>query len=264
MLSKSLTCSGKNIHYRISGSGNPVLLVHGFGEDGNIWRHQVAHLQQQFTCIVPDLPGSGLSDSVDDMSMEGLAEVVHDIIHQEGIDACPVIGHSMGGYITLAFAEKYWNHLTSLGLFHSSAFADSVEKKEARRKGIAFTQEHGAFAFMKTTTPNLFAPLTKEQRHGLVEEQLATLHNFSADAVVSYYEAMMARPDRTAVLKQSAVPVLFVMGKYDGAVPMADTLRQCHLPEKSYIHILEQSGHMGMLEETEKSNRILEEFLREI
>ncbi len=263
-MNKEITYQHKRIFYRISGSGKPVILVHGFGEDGEVWRHQVEYLEKQFKLIVPDLPGSGKSEQIDDMSMEGLAEVIHAIMHDEGIEACPVIGHSMGGYITLALVEKYWNHVSAFGLFHSSAFADSEEKKATRQKAIGFVQQHGAFEFFKTATPNLFAPITKEERPGLIDEQLSTLHNFSAPAVVSYYEAMIKRPDRTAVLQNAAVPVLFVMGKYDAAVPMEDTLKQCYLPEKSYIHILHDSGHMGMLEQKEESNRILEEFLLDI
>ena len=74
---------------------------------------------------------------------------------------------------------------------------------------------------------------------------------------------MMQRPDRTTILRDATVPVLFIMGKYDVAVPVEDGLKQCHLPEKSYIHILQQSGHMGMLEEVEKSNEALGNFLVE-
>lgn len=263
-MEKQILYQQKRIHYDIIGSGKPVLLVHGFGEDGTVWRNQEGYLKNKFQLIVPDLPGSGRSELIDDMSMEGMAEVIHAIIHEENIEACPVIGHSMGGYIVLAFAEKYWNHLTGFGLFHSSAFADSEEKKATRQKGIDFINQHGGFEFLKTATPNLFAPITKAERPKLVDEQVASLHNFSGPALVSYYQAMIKRPDRTAVLQNTSLPVLFIMGKYDAAVPMEDGLKQCYLPGKSYIHILHNSGHMGMLEEKEESNRILEEFLLDI
>ena len=170
----------------------------------------------------------------------------------------------MGGYILLALMEKYWNQVSAFGLFHSSAFADNEEKKATRRKGIEFINQHGAFEFLKTTTPNLFSPQTKDEKPELISEQVARLDNFSPTALVSYYEAMMQRPDRTEVLRKATVPVLFIMGKYDAAVPVEDGLKQCHLPEKSYIHILQQSGHMGMLEEPGNSSRFLEEFLLEI
>ena len=263
-MNKFLLYQNKKIFYHINGAGKPVILIHGFGEEANVWNNQVEFLQDKFQLIIPDLPGSGQSEMIDDMSMEGMAEVIHSIIHEENIETCPVIGHSMGGYIVLALMESYLNHVSAFGLFHSSAFADSEEKKATRLKGIEFIQQHGAFEFLKTATPNLFSPITKDEKPELIDEQVAKLHNFSPLALVSYYEAMMKRPDRTEILRKATVPVLFIMGKYDAAVPVEDGLKQCHLPEKSYIHILQQSGHMGMLEEVDKSNRILEKFLLEL
>jgi pimeloyl-ACP methyl ester carboxylesterase len=262
-MNKTIIYQQKKIFYRCTGNGKPVILIHGFGEDGEIWNQQAAHLSNNYKVIVPDLPGSGKSEMIDDMSMEGMAEEIHSIIHEEDIDACPVIGHSMGGYIALALAESYYNHVSALGLFHSTSFADSDEKKEARRKGIAFINQHGAFPFLKNTIPNLYATHSIDETPELPAQQIAAAHNFSAPALVSYYEAMMQRPDRTNVLKADKRPVLFVMGKYDTAVPLADGLKQCHLPEKSYIHILQNSGHMGMVQEPDAANEILEKFLLE-
>ncbi|MGB5030268.1 MAG: alpha/beta hydrolase [Chitinophagaceae bacterium] len=263
-MNKEIQITGKKIFYRVTGEGNPVMLVHGFGEDGTVWNNQVDFLKDKFRIIIPDLPGSGKSELIENSSLEVMAEVLHQIIHEEDIDHCVMIGHSMGGYITLAFAEMYWNHLTAFGLFHSSAYADSKEKITTRQKGIEFINEHGAFAFLKTATPNLFSPLTKAENPGLIDKQINSLDNFSPAALVSYYEAMISRPDRTAILLQATVPVLFIIGKYDNAVPPEDSLQQCHLPEKSYIHMLNRSGHMGMLEEPQQSNQILEKFLLDI
>jgi pimeloyl-ACP methyl ester carboxylesterase len=262
-MNKRILYQNKTIFYRITGSGDPVILLHGFGEDGEIWNNQVAFLSNKFQLIVPDLPGSGQSEMIDDMSMEGMAEVIHSIIHEENIDKCPVIGHSMGGYIVLALVELYWNHVSAFGLFHSSAYADSDEKKEVRRKGIDFIKRHGAFEFLKSTTPNLFSTISKEERPQLIAEQINRSNNFLPAALVSYYDAMMKRPDRTNLLSTTTMPVLFILGEFDNAVPLADGLKQCHLPEKSYIHIFNRSGHMGMLEEEDKSNQILESFLTE-
>ena len=117
--------------------------------------------------------------------------------------------------------------------------------------------------FLKTAIPNLFSDDSKAKHPSLVKDFIATLPNFSAEALVAYYEAMMARPDRTHVLKSASVPVLFLLGKHDTAIPLSDGLKQCHLPGISYIHILENSGHMGMLEEADETNRILDEFLQE-
>jgi pimeloyl-ACP methyl ester carboxylesterase len=260
-MEKIILYQNKKIFYRSTGTGQPVMLVHGFGEDGDVWKNQTDHLKDKFHLIIPDLPGTGRSEMINDMSMEGMAEVLHSIIHEENIEKCSVIGHSMGGYITLALAGHYWNHVSAFGLFHSSAFADTEEKKETRKKGIEFIKQHGAFEFLKTSTPNLFSPHSKQQMPDSITDFISTLANFSGDALVSYYNAMMARPDRTAVLKNTENPVLFIAGEHDNAVPLNDVLKQCHLPEKSYFHVLRKSGHMGMIEEPEKANRILGEFL---
>jgi len=252
---------GHQIFYRTIGNGRPVVLIHGFGEESNVWENQIELLKDKFQLIIPELPGSGHSEIIADMSIDGMAEVIHFIIQHEKIEQCIVIGHSMGGYITLAFAEKYQEYLSAFGLFHSTAYPDNEEKKEVRRKGIEFIKEKGPFEFLRTSIPNQFSPITKKQNPDLVDEFIDGLRNFSADVLVSYYEAMIKRPDRTKVLKKATAPVLFVMGEHDNAVPLQDVLKQCHLPEKSYIHILYQSGHLGMLEEAEKSNRILEKFL---
>lgn len=280
-MKKEIYFEGKKIFYTVSGNGKPVMLIHGFGETGEVWKNQIEILKDHFQLIVPDLPGSGKSEMIDDMSMEGMAEVIKVIFDKEenfqqseSSQASPgggdlkgagaaVIGHSMGGYITLAFAKKYSNYLSAFGLFHSSAYADSEEKKAIRSKGIEFIKEYGAFEFLKAATPNLFSPLSNEQNPGLINEFILSMNNFSDAALVSYYKAMMQRPDNTELLKTTALPVLFVIGEFDNTIPLPDGLRLSLLPEKSYIHVLHQSGHLGMLEEEEKSNQLLYKFLSE-
>lgn len=263
-MDKQLLYQDKKIHYRVIGNGQPVFLLHGFGEDGEIFDLQVAHLKRKFQLIVPDLPGSGLSEMIVDMSIEGMAKVIYAILKQEKIETCPVIGHSMGGYIMLALVEKYGKHISAFGLFHSSAYADGEEKIAARKKAIDFIGQNGAYDFLKTAIPNLFAEKSKEKLKTTIAKLIEQGHNFSGQSLVSYYEAMIRRPDRTEILKKATVPVLFIIGKYDNAVPVKDMLQQSHLPKKSYIHTLQESGHMGMLEETDKCNQILEKFLLDI
>ncbi|HRO71116.1 MAG TPA: alpha/beta hydrolase [Chitinophagaceae bacterium] len=267
-MNKELSYQDRNIFYRVFGEGKTVLLLHGFGETGEVWQQQVEFLKNDFKLIVPDLPGSGRSAIIDDMSMEGLADAIKKIADEEGIDSgnnevLTMIGHSMGGYITMAFAEKYPQYLDAFGLFHSSAYADSDEKRATRKKGIEFVREHGAFEFFKTSTPKLFSPVTIQDNPSIVKALLETLEDFSAEAVIMYYEAMMQRPDRTEILKKTDLPVLFVIGEHDNAVPPSDSLQQAHLPHTSFIHLLKNSGHMGMLEEAERSGLILKEFMTE-
>jgi pimeloyl-ACP methyl ester carboxylesterase len=260
---KQLTYQAKQLHYELLGQGPTVVLLHGFGEDSSVWRRQ-REVFPRYQLLIPDLPGSGASEMISDMSMEGLAQSILAILNEEQIQECVLVGHSMGGYIALAFAEKYTNKLKGLGLFHSTAYADTASKKETRQKGIEFINQYGASAFLKTSTPNLFSDITKERRKELIEEQLQQTATFTDAALITYYESMMQRPDRTAVLEKSIIPILFIIGKYDTAIPLTDSLQQSHLPAISYVHLLDASGHMGMLEETDKSNQALNDYLSDL
>ena len=270
MEEKIILFNGKQIGYRITGTGPTVVLVHGFGEDGTIWDNQYTKLQG-YRFIMPDLPGSGLSGSVNQTSMEGMAEALYDVIQSEingnrppNKEKVVIIGHSMGGYVTLAFAEKYPEMLSGFGLFHSTSYPDTEEKKKTRLRGIQFIKDHGSYEFLKTAIPNLYSLITKEIHPQIIEEQLGRSHNFSPESLVSYYEAMIARKSTSFVLKEAKCPVLFVLGKYDVAVPLKDGLEQCKLPDFSYIHILEKSAHMGMREEVSVANQILYTYLENI
>lgn len=239
-----------------------MVLLHGFAENCNVWQNQFAVLSN-CTLIIPDIPGSGNSEEIEDMSMEGLADAIHEIVLKEsgGEPIRSMIGHSMGGYIALAYVEKYSSFLKSYGLFHSTAFADTPEKKTAREKGIEFIVKNGEDAFLKTVIPNLYYADPESKSVKRIEQHLAYIRNFSPGALVSYYRAMIMRPDRAALLQSTELPVLFVLGRHDSAVPLEDGLKQCHLPQLSYIHILEQSGHMGMIEEPELSINLLNQFI---
>lgn len=261
-MDKTITREDRTFFYREEGSGLPVLLLHGFAEDGTVWEPLTRQLKTGYRLLIPDLPGSGRSSLLPgEPSIDALAAELKELIDQEGIGPCVLIGHSMGGYISLAFAEKYPALVKAFGLFHSTAYADSEEKKAARRKSIGFIRQHGAAAFIRQSIPNLFAAGTRESRPQLVEDLIRRYSDLSPESLVYYYEAMIGRPDRVSVLRKFEGPVLFIMGEKDQAVPYEQSLKQCHEPMVSVIHTLENAGHMGMLEETEKSGVILESFL---
>lgn len=269
MAEKTILINNQPVFYRVVGDGQPVVLVHGFSEDGTVWENQVAYLQNKFQLIIPDLPGSGRS-AIDNKqsaisngqwTMEYFAECVRAVLDNENVPEVTMIGHSMGGYVTLAFADKYPERLRSFGLFHSTAFPDSEEKKAARGRGIEFIQQNGAVKFLQQSIPNLFSSVFKKQQPATVQKILDRYTNFADQSLVNYYEAMMLRPDRTHVLKNFSRPVLFILGKLDTAVPLEQGLQQCYMPGLSYIHILEHSAHMGMWEEPTLSNPFIEEFL---
>lgn len=265
MFRNEVLFKGQPVFYGRMGEGPAVMLVHGFGEDHHIWKETIQRLSKNFTVLFPDVPGSGHSPLNPSLSsIDDYAGAIHEIVAHEKITALSMVGHSMGGYITLAFAEQYPDRLTGFGLFHSTALADSQEKVEARRKGIRFIENNGAAAFLKQSTPNLFTPEFCERHPETVQQIMDHGKTFTDAALIQYYESMIARPERTEVLKNATVPVLFILGKQDLAVSFADTLPQTYLPAVAYLEILESSAHMGMFEEKEKSMAILEKFLREI
>ncbi len=273
-MNKIIRYNNADIFYRIEGKGQPVLLIHGFGEDGMIWDKQVQELKENYQLIIPDLPGSGKSSLMNqECTMESMAECIHHIIKfefgnlystEQLKDLLILIGHSMGGYIALAYIEKYHEQVKAFGLFHSTTYADTEAKKEARLKSIRFIQQNGAAKFIEQSIPSLFSEPFKQKNPSIVEELVQRYTNFSAEALVQYYEAMIKRPDRTILLKEFMKPILFIIGEHDTAIPLEHSLQQCHLPDESYIQLLQNSGHYGMLEEPKKASDFLKKFLREI
>ena len=262
MESKYTIYKSCKIHYSIYGSGKAVMLIHGFGEDSTIWEAQIDFLQNKYLLIVPDLPGSGKSEMLqnENVEMAEFATVMKAILEQEKITTCCMLGHSMGGYITLAFAEKYPEALNALGLAHSSAYAYNEAKKVIRKKAIKFIAENGSNAFLKASIPNLFYDTitSKEDIDALIEKGA----NFLPEVLIQYYHAMITRTDKTAILSTFSKPVLFIIGLYDQVVPFTKSMEQTHLPSISYIHIMRKSAHMSLIEEREKCNKILGEFLQ--
>ena len=262
---KSLLFRGEPLVYEMRGRGMPVMLLHGFMEDRRIWDLLLTGMEDKYEWILPDLPGSGLSAFNGSLSrLADFAEIILAILEQEKIRELVLIGHSMGGYISLAFARKYPDKIRALGLFHSSSYADSVEKKESRDKNIRFIQKNGALPFLEQAIPALFSEDFRSQNPEEINRIVTRYANFTPDSLVQYLEAMKQRPPTEGVLVSINNPVLFIMGEQDKAVPLKDALEQCHLPGISYIHILTHSAHMGMIEETSLCNTILDRFLEQI
>jgi pimeloyl-ACP methyl ester carboxylesterase len=240
-----------------------IILIHGFGEDGEIWNGQVGELNKHYRLLVPDLSGSGRSAyHARLMDIDEMAETIYELVQMEQIEKPILFGHSMGGYITLAYAEKY--PLRAIGLVHSTAYADSAEKVAARQKSIVFIRENGAKKFLLQTIPNLFSKNYVQQHKDKVDVLLEKAGLFAPETLIGYYEAMIRRPDRCAVLKKAKMPVFFAAGVWDEAVPYRHTLQQSYLANLSYIHILENSAHMGMLEEKESLDTAMNKFLNRI
>lgn len=252
-MKKLTTYKSYQIAYQIEGKGLTLVLLHGFGEDNRIWRNVYTSLVNAYQVITIDTPGTGGSTlfNENDASLEEYAKSLLHVLDHEKIDRAVIMGHSMGGYIALAFAELFKERLRGIGLLHSTAFADSEEKKDVRARGIELMKEYGAFSFLKTTLPNLFAPEHKSTAFKKLAEQIEWSKELSTEACIQYYMIMQQRADRTHILSSAHVPVLFILGIHDIAAPYCDLLKQVNLPAISHVTLLQNTGHMGMLEEVE-------------
>lgn len=243
-----------------------VLLLHGFGEDHCIWKEQITFLSKYFRVIAPNLPGVHCKPlnihHSHAPSIQNYVELMHALMHSLHIDKYYVIGHSMGGYIGLAFADYYVNHVIGLGLVHSTSYEDSPAKKESRLKVAEFIQEHGTQKFLETATQNLFGNAFKKTHPEQIQNVMDSVSDVSSEAMIQFVMAMRNRKAHTHLLTQQRIPIWMIVGEADIAVPMEDSLQQSQLLPPNNVMILEEVGHMGMLEATEKVNLALLRFIQ--
>lgn len=249
-----------NIAYGVCGDGETVVLLHGFLESSLIWKDFSEFFSKRFRVVCIDFPGHGKSDCIGYVhEMEMNAEIVFTVLNHLQIEKCVMAGHSMGGYVTLAFAEKYSEMLRGICLFHSTALPDSEEKKHDRDRTIKIVQRD-AQVFIRAVIPNLFAPENREKFKTEMEELINRAGEMSQQGIIAALEGMKIRKDRTAVLKTVNFPVFFIAGKQDSAVPFETLLPQFAMPKHCEALILENTGHTGFLEAKKETMTTLLNF----
>lgn len=255
------------ICYRVAGTGHPLMLVHGFAEHGQIWENQVSFLSSRYRIIIPDLPGSGISRSIkptNNTTLEDFAECLLAIADAEALDRFSLLGHSMGGYVTLAFAQAFPERLNGFGLIHSTTWADSEEKKINRTRSIEFILKFGSQRFIETMVLGLYSDTFAQNNPGLIYQHISQATAIDLEVLAAYYTMMKNRPDRRSVLTEFTHPILFIIGTEDKAVLLKDSMEQCNVPVDPHIHILEGVGHMGMIEASEKINKAIDDFMAHV
>lgn len=251
-----------SITYTETGQGDTLVLLHGFTESQSMWDGFVHKLSDAFRVVTIDLPGHGQSDCLGDIhTMDDMAGSVKFVLDHLQINACVIIGHSMGGYVSLALSRLYPGLVKGLGLFHSNATADSEEAKEARNKAIAAIQKnHKNFLFQ--FIPSLFAPENQMIFEALSKTLIENAQKMSPQAIVAAQEGMKRRPDSRDLLKNAAFPFLFICGKKDSRIPLENILPQIALPKTAYSMILEDVGHMGWAEAQQETLNMVQSFTK--
>ena len=247
-----------------SGSGNPLVLLHGFLENMDMWEELVAPLQAQHRIIRIDLPGHGASPVVAEThTMELMADMVMQALEQLGVQRFALAGHSMGGYVSLALAEAHPEAVAGLCMMHSTATADSEEKKANRLRAIAAVEDNHV-AFVKEAIPNLFAPANVARFPKAIARLQEVAAQTPAQGIAAALRGMRERPDRQDVVKGFACPVLWIVGRRDPAVPYALMPNQLSLARDSAALVLESTGHMGFVEAPVDVRFALEGFLEDV
>jgi pimeloyl-ACP methyl ester carboxylesterase len=255
---KKIYFNGNSIAYRDEGKGDTLVLVHGFCEDSRMW-DDFAERLKGYRLVRVDLPGFGQSDVEVPCSIAQMAECVHALANELEIERFVLVGHSMGGYVSLAFAERWPHLLLGLGLFHSHPYADGEEQKLNRQKGIDFIRNHGHILYVKQLIPRLFP--SSFNGEFAINQLIHQAAQGPAAGISNALMAMMQRPDRSLVLAEAACPVLCIIGELDSAVPLDASLAMCHLPRIVQIELLPKVGHMGMFERPSDTAKMLMKFM---
>ena len=251
-----------SIFYNDTGEGFPVVFLHGFCETSDIWSGIQSQLSKHFRIITIDLPGFGGSPILNySFELEDVAKEIKSFLDSIHLTKYVLIGHSLGGYITLAFSKLYNDQLSGIGLFHSSVFEDEIEKKENRTKLMEFIRANGVRTFVKTFIPSLFYKENANALRDVIRNLKISAEKTQAESVIEYARAMRDRPGSEEFLEKFQKPVMFIIGEEDPSVPLRKSLQQITMPENSHVLRLAETGHMGMFEKPDETVNFIEGFL---
>jgi pimeloyl-ACP methyl ester carboxylesterase len=238
-----LNVDGVSIALTRRGKGTPLILVHGYPLDRTIWSAVAEMLEGEFDLIIPDLRGFGASEVMEaDRSIIGYASDLAGLMEQLRVRKAHIVGHSMGGYVTLAFVRLFAGKATGLGLIASQAVADSDERKAARQAAARQIMAEGVGHVVEAMAPKLSADAGVQAAVRRVISQQRPL------GLAAALEAMAGRPDSTDVLKALKLPVIIVHGEADELIPVERGREmKALLPSAHYLE-LPGAGHMPMME----------------
>ncbi|HIW33369.1 MAG TPA: alpha/beta hydrolase [Candidatus Paenibacillus intestinavium] len=238
-----------------------LVLLHGYCGSSAYFSKLIPLLSDQYRILVPDLIGHGHSTASAEAiyTMELAASWIDEWLTNIGIADMHILGHSLGGYITLAIAQRNPGYLRSFGLLHSTALPDSEQAKANRDQAIATVQQQGVVSFVSDLVVKLFAAPERQTELLDYAQQIGTLA--SSHAVISYARGMQQRIDRTTIINNASMPVLLVSGGKDKVINSESTFAGSN--QITHCHIIEESGHMGMLETPVQLATIIQQFVNE-
>lgn len=254
---------GGKLYYSDTGRGEVVVLLHGYLETSDIWNGFAESLAREYRVIAVDMPGHGQSSVHGDChTMEFMATALKALLDHLETGKVFLTGHSMGGYVTLAFLELFPEMLGGYCLFHSHPLADSPLVVEKRIKEAGIVRSGMKHLIYPVNIPNLYAADNLEKFHEAVQFSKDIAATISDEGIIAVLNGMRIRPSRVHVMEEGKVPSLWILGRKDNIINCAGILEEVKLPPNARVIVLEESGHMGFIEEQELAIRVVADFLK--
>jgi pimeloyl-ACP methyl ester carboxylesterase len=261
LMKRSIQFEDKRVSYTVRGSGRPVVFLHGYLETGEVWESLAERMEGRFRIIIMDLPGHGDSEVQGEIhTMEFLAGAVKEVLRDAGEEKVMMVGHSLGGYVTLAFVELYPEILTGYVLFHSHPHADTPEAIARRNREIAVVRAGRKNLMYPGNVSMMFARENLSLMPEALERSRKIASRNPGEGIIAMLNGMIDRPSRQYILENGTVPLLWILGRHDLYFSPEKAMRDTGLPHNAGVVILERSGHLGFIEETEKSAGLLIDF----
>ncbi|HQQ93773.1 MAG TPA: alpha/beta hydrolase [Bacteroidia bacterium] len=259
---KSAAYRGVKIAFTDTGKGRALVLLHGFLGSKDIWKDTIQNLSRTYRVIAIDLPGHGASPCIGYAhSMELMAKSVKAVLDALRLSKYVIIGHSMGGYVALAFADLFPDHLKGLCLYHSTAYPDSAERKLDRLRAIEVVKSN-RILYTKNTIRNLFAQANLKYLKEEIRFANTIARGTGKQGIIAALHGMRDRPGRDLLLGFANYPIMMVIGEHDNVLPAAQLLEQSEFIQHKTLLYLEHDGHFGFLESPRQSHKALRKFLR--
>jgi pimeloyl-ACP methyl ester carboxylesterase len=257
------TINGRTQRYLDAGSGWPVVLIHAFPLDAEMWRPQLERVPEGWHFIAPDLRGFGphAAPAAGPITLDDMAGDIAGLLDELAIDPAVIGGLSMGGYITFALFRRAPERFSGMILADTKAQADTPEGLEARRQMIALARAEGAAGVAQSMLPKLLGNTSFERRPDLPHKVRTMIKGSSTEGIVAAIEAMMDRPDSTSDLSRISCPTLVVVGEEDVVTPVTDAVALQNQVARSRLVILPQAGHLSNLEVPDGFALALADFL---
>jgi len=256
---------GHKIWYNDSGKGSPIMLLHGYLESSDVWNGFEEKLALKFRVISVDLPGHGLSEVFGEThTMELMATVIKELIGSLGLKKVFITGHSLGGYVALAFLELFPEHLFGYCLFHSQPFPDSPEAIEKRMREISIVQAGKKDLMYPDNVTRMFATVNLDRLSAKLKRSKEIASRIPEEGIIAVLNGMMQRPSRLSFMEEGRIPCLWILGTMDSYIPCNAIRKRVKLPPNAKIVVLQNSGHLGFVEEEDKSVGVISEFIKNI